>query len=165
MHKKYNIQMKYTKSVLWTSCVVILLRDVSIAQQHLWLWQSIALSIAFHSVCEHYPRCTCVIEWTHIELYDLSPINLRLWWMYHHLCGCDEVSPPLSLACSFGCIIPVLLSRPDKSGRARISGRLWKIARVTPGFLWFCPDFCDLVHVQSVIGLFAKRQNNALSVP
>ena len=33
MHKKYNIQMEYTKSVLWTSCVVMLLRDVSIAQQ------------------------------------------------------------------------------------------------------------------------------------
>ena len=64
-----------------------------------------SLSFAFHSVCEHYPRCTCVIEWTHIELYDLSPINLRLWWMYH-LCGCDEAWPPLSLACFFGCIIP-----------------------------------------------------------
>ena len=29
-----------------------------------------SLSFAFHSVCEHYPRCTCVIKWTHIELYD-----------------------------------------------------------------------------------------------
>ena len=32
----------------------------------------------------------------------------------------------------------VLLSRPDKFGRARISGRLWKIARIfviLPGFL------------------------------
>ena len=26
-------------------------------------------------------------------------------------------------------------SRPDKSGRARISGHLGKIARITPGFL------------------------------
>ena len=33
MHKKYNIRMEYTKSVLWTSCVVMLLRDVSIVQQ------------------------------------------------------------------------------------------------------------------------------------
>ena len=33
----------------------------------------------------------------------------------------------------------VLLSRPDKSRRARISGHL-KIARMTPGFLWFFPD-------------------------
>ena len=41
----------------------------------------------------------------------------------------------------------VRLSRPDKSGLARISGHLGKIARVTPGFLLFCPDFCDLVRV------------------
>ena len=108
MHKKYNIRMEYTKSVLWTSCVVILLRDVSIAQQHLWLWQSVAIIIYCFSFCLWtLPSVYWVnIEWTHVELYDLSPINLRLWWMYHHLCGCDEVSPPLSLACSFGCIIP-----------------------------------------------------------
>ena len=56
---------------------------------------------------------------------------------------------------------PVFLSRPDKSGRARISGRLGKIARIMPGFLWFCPDFCDSVHVQSVMELFAKQQKNA----
>ena len=37
---------------------------------------------------------------------------------------------------------------------ARLDGRLWKIARLTPAFLWFCPSFCDLVHVQSVIELF-----------
>ena len=30
---------------------------------------------------------------------------------------------------------PVFLSRPDKSGRARISGHLGKFARITPGFL------------------------------
>ena len=59
----------------------------------------------------------------------------------------------------------VFLSRPDKSGRARISGHLGKITRITPGFLWFCPDFCDLVHVQSIMELFAKRQNNGLNVP
>ena len=59
----------------------------------------------------------------------------------------------------------VWLSRPDKSGRARISGHLRKIARITPGFLWFCPDFCDLVQIQSVIELFVKQQNNALDVP
>ena len=86
MHKKYNIQMKYTKSVLWTSCVVILLRDVSIAQQHLWLWQSVAIIIYCFSFCLWtLPSVYWVnIEWTHVELYDLSPINLRLWWMYHH---------------------------------------------------------------------------------
>ena len=47
----------------------------------------------------------------------------------------------------------VLLSRLDKSRFAQISGRLWKIARIFviwPGF------FCDLVHVQSVVELFAK---------
>ena len=53
----------------------------------------------------------------------------------------------------------VWLSRPDESGRARIPGHLGKIARITPGFLWFCPDFCDLVQIQSVIELFVKRQN------
>ena len=31
--------------------------------------------------------------------------------------------------------IAVQLSRPDKSGLARISGHLGKIARITPGFL------------------------------
>ena len=30
---------------------------------------------------------------------------------------------------------PVFLSRPDKSGCARISGHLGSIARITPGFL------------------------------
>ena len=59
----------------------------------------------------------------------------------------------------------VLISRPDKSGRTRISGHLGKITRITPGFLWFCPDFCDLVHVQSVMELFAKPQNTGLNVP
>ena len=39
---------------------------------------------------------------------------------------------------------------------------LGKNAQITPLFLWFCPDFCGLVHVQSVLELFAKRQNNAL---
>ena len=57
------------------------------------------------------------------------------------------------------------LSGLDKSGRVRISGHLGKIARIMPGFLWFCPDFCDLVHIQSIIDLCAKRQNNALNVP
>ena len=37
--------------------------------------------------------------------------------------------------------LAVWLSRPDKSGRAQISGHLGKIARIMPGFLWFCPDF------------------------
>ena len=81
MHKKYNIQMKYTKSVLWTSCVVILLRDVSIAQQHLWLWQSVAIIIYCFSFCLWTLLSVywVNIEWTHVELYDLSSINLRLW--------------------------------------------------------------------------------------
>ena len=43
--------------------------------------------------------------------------------------------------------LPVFLSRPDKSGRARISGHLGKIARIMPGFLWFCPDFCDFARI------------------
>ena len=37
-------------------------------------------------------------------------------------------------------------NRPDKSGRAWISGHLEKIARITPGFLWFGLEFCDKVH-------------------
>jgi len=45
----------------------------------------------------------------------------------------------------------VFLSRPDKSGCARISGHLGKIVRKRL-------DFCDLVHIQSVIELFAKRK-------
>ena len=48
---------------------------------------------------------------------------------------------------------------------ARISWHLEKIAWITSGFLWFCQAFCDLVHIQSVIELFAKRQNHALNVP
>ena len=31
---------------------------------------------------EHCPQCTYVNEWTHVELYNLSPINLRLCWMF-----------------------------------------------------------------------------------
>ena len=37
--------------------------------------------------------------------------------------------------------LPVRPSRPDKSGLARISGHLGKIARITPGFFSFYPDF------------------------
>ena len=51
---------------------------------------------------------------------------------------------------------PVLLSRPSKDGFARLDGHLWKNARLTPVFLWFCPSSCDLVHVQSVIELLSK---------
>ena len=36
-------------------------------------------------------------------------------------------------------------SRPDKSRH------LGKNDRITAGFSWFCPDFCDLVHFPSVI--------------
>ena len=50
----------------------------------------------------------------------------------------------------------VLLSRPSKDGFARLDGHLWKNARLTPVFLWFCPSSCDLVHVQSVIELLSK---------
>ena len=32
-------------------------------------------------------------------------------------------------------------------------------------FLWFCLDFCDLVLVQNIMELFAKRQNTGLNVP
>ena len=45
-----------------------------------------------------------VLTWLSEPLYNISHINLRLWWMYH-LCGC-EASPSWSLACSLGCIIP-----------------------------------------------------------
>ena len=45
--------------------------------------------------------------------------------------------------CVAGESTPVLLSRPDKSGHARISGHLWKIAW-TPGE---CPDFCDFAQM------------------
>ena len=56
-------------------------------------------------------------------------------------------------------------SRPNKSGRARISGNVGKIARITLRFLSFCPDFCCFVHVQTIIELFAKRHNNAQNMP
>ena len=32
-------------------------------------------------------------------------------------------------------------------GRARLDGHLWKIAHLTPVFLWFCPSICDFGHV------------------
>ena len=47
---------------------------------------------------------------------------------------------------------PVRLSRPDKSGLARISGHLGKIARITPGFLWFCPDFLIYCTFSALLG-------------
>ena len=49
-------------------------------------------------------------------------------------------------------------------GHACLDRRLWKIARLTPVFLWFCPSICDFGHVQSVIELSGKQVNNALSV-
>ena len=52
--------------------------------------------------------------------------------------------------------IAVYRSRPSKNGFARLDGHLWKNARLTPVFLWFCSSFCDELHVQSVIELFAK---------
>ena len=33
-----------------------------------------------------------------------------------------------------------------------------------PVFLWLCPSICDFGHIQSVIELFGKQVNNALSV-
>ena len=34
--------------------------------------------IAFHSVCEHFPQYTYVIQWTHVELYAhiISGLNI-----------------------------------------------------------------------------------------
>ena len=37
--------------------------------------------------------------------------------------------------------------RPSLDGRARPDGRLGKIARLTPLFLWFCPSICDFGHI------------------
>ena len=31
--------------------------------------------------------------------------------------------------------------------RLSLDGRLWKIARLTPVFLWFCPSICNFGHV------------------
>ena len=52
---------------------------------------------------------------------------------------------------------PVCPSRPYKYEHARIYGHLWKIARITPVFVWFCPYFGDSVLVQSVIELCQVR--------
>ena len=41
----------------------------------------------------------------------------------------------------------VFPTRPSLDGRARLDGRLGKIARLTPVFLWFCPSICDFGHV------------------
>ena len=46
--------------------------------------------------------------------------------------------------------MPVCPSGPSMDGRARLDGRLWKIARLKPVFLWFCPSICDFGHVQRV---------------
>ena len=43
--------------------------------------------------------------------------------------------------------IPVFPTRPSLDERARPDGRLGKIARPTPVFLWFCPSICDFGHV------------------
>ena len=40
---------------------------------------------------------------------------------------------------------------------ARLAERFRKIARLTPVFLWVCPSFCDLVHIQSDIEPFGFR--------
>ena len=42
---------------------------------------------------------------------------------------------------------PVFPTRPSLDGRARLDGRLGKIARLTPVFLWFCPSICDFGHI------------------
>ena len=58
----------------------------------------------------------------------------------------------------------VCLSRPSLDRRARLDRRLWKIARLMPIFLWFCPSICDFVHIQSVIELFGTVKLGASHV-
>ena len=58
----------------------------------------------------------------------------------------------------------VFPSRPSIDGRARLDGQLWKIARLTPVYLRFCPSICDYGHAQSVIKPFGKQVNNTLKV-
>ena len=64
---------------------------------------------------------------------------------------CIEISPPCFL---YKHLSAVLLSRPDI--RALDARQLWKFAQIMLKFLWFGPDSCDLVHIESVIELFAK---------
>ena len=35
----------------------------------------------------------------------------------------------------------------DQVAQMHKSGHLGKIARIMPGFLWFCPDFCDFARI------------------
>ena len=69
---------------------------------------------------------------------QFSRIGHGTKWQYNTVLQCK----PAMAVCP-GC--------PYLYGHARIYWHLWKIARRTVVFLWFCPYFSDLVQVQCVI--------------
>ena len=60
----------------------------------------------------------------------------RLFFFNH--CSTKKAVQKVQTKCISACTA-VWPSQPDKYWRARISGHLGKIARITPGFLWFWP--------------------------
>ena len=80
---------------------------------------------------------------------------MKLWWLKH---GTIEASDGWSIWLLLPWLLkpnqrkgglgkPVFPTRPSLDGRARLDGRLWKIACLTPVFLRFCPSICDFGHV------------------
>ena len=73
--------------------------------------------------------------------------------MTHNLAGQFSIDAPSAYVRGRGrrAVCP---SGPSKYVRTRLDERLWKIARLKPVFLCFCPSICDFGHIQRVIVLF-----------
>ena len=78
-------------------------------------------------------KCCVVDIWSIFRIY--------FWWSIFN-------KTPVASLHSF-------MASSDQS--ARLYRRLWKIARVKPVFLWFCPSICDFGHIQRVIEGLANR--------
>ena len=84
----------------------------------------------------------------------IGPVGHLIWWEGSRnrsktFCtNPKKCSPPLSPHFSF-LSVPVWIC-------PYLDGRLWKVACLTPIFLWFCLSFCDLVHIQGLFRCLAS---------
>ena len=85
-------------------------------------------------------RCLAIThrnwEWHGRRNLKVGRRRARIEWV-------RDVVGPRSFYFSFNRSITVYPSGPSKYVRARLDVRLWKMARLKPEFLWFCPSVCE----------------------